>query len=104
MKKRILAISEAISFGVFLILLLCIRRLGGSLDAQQMAARWSKDGGVAQVSCFFSVDSQISEDEIETFEHSVDSKLAEASVVQESENPGARLWADAYSADGSAVI
>lgn len=104
MKKRVLAISGAISFGVFLILLLIIRHIGGSLDDQQMAERWSKDGGVAQVSCFFSVDSQVSEEEIETFEHSVDSKLAEASVVQESENPGARLWVDAYSADGSVMI
>lgn len=104
MKKRVLAISGAVSFAVFLVLLLCIRRLGGSLDSQQMAKRWSKNGGVAQVSCFFSVDSEISLDEIETFEHSIDGKLAEAAVVQESENEGARLWADAYSADGSVVI
>ena len=104
MKKRILGISGAISLVIFLILLLIISHLGSSQSSQMMAERWSEDGGVAQVSCFFSVDASISKDRIEEFEHSIDSTLAEASVVQESENPSARLWVDAYSAYGSVFI
>lgn len=104
MKKRILGISGGISFVLFLILLFVIRHLSGVQLSQQMAERWSKGGGASQVSCFFSVDAEIDLDQIQSFEHSIDSKLAEASVVQESENPGARLWVDAYSAYGSVYI
>ena len=101
MKKRILGISGVISFAIFLILLLVSNSLGKSQLSQQMAQRWSDEGDVAQVSCFFSVDANITQDGIEEFEHSIDSALAEASVLQTSENPSARLWADAYSADGT---
>ena len=104
MKKRRFGISAAISFVIFLILLWVIGRIGSGRQDQQMAARWSEDGGVAQVSCFFSVDSDITRDGIEEFEHSIDNALAEASVIQDSENPTARLWADAYSADGTVTI
>lgn len=104
MKKRILGISGAISFAIFLILLLVSNSLGKSQLSQQMAERWSDEGGVAQVSCFFSVDAYITQDGIEEFEHSIDSALAEASVLQTSENPSARLWVDAYSADGTISI
>ena len=101
MKKRILGISGTISFAIFLILLLVSNSLGKSQLSQQMAQRWSDEGDMAQVSCFFSVDADITQDGIEDFEHSIDSALAEASVLQTSENPSARLWADAYSADGT---
>lgn len=69
-----------------------------------MAERWSEKKSAAQVSCFFSVNMQISEDRIREFEHSIDAALADASVIQESENPSARLWADAYSAGGKITI
>ena len=71
---------------------------------QSAAQRWSNDGKASQVSCFFSVGSGITENEILDFEHTVDSALRDASVEQESENPGARLWADAYSADGQVTL
>lgn len=104
MKKRIVGISGAISFVIYVILLLVINHMANSRTDQQMAKRWSDDGGVAQVSCFFSVDSDITRDRIEEFEHSIDSALAGASVIQDSENPSARLWVDAYSADGTVLI
>lgn len=69
-----------------------------------MAARWSDQKDVAQVSCFFSANVTISPDTIEEMEHSLDTKLQEASIVSESTNPGARLWADAYSAYGRITI
>lgn len=104
MKKIVLGISGGISFLIFLILLVTTNYLGSSQSSQGAAGRWSSDGDASQVSCFFSVDAGVTEDRIIEFEHTVDSALTEASVLQESENPGARLWADAYSADGQVTI
>ncbi len=104
MKKIVLGITGGISFLVFLVLLLVSNHLANSQMTQTAAERWSRDGNVSQVSCFFSVGSGITEDEIIEFEHTVDGVLTEASVVSESENPGARLWADAYSADGQVTL
>lgn len=100
MRKLVLGISGGVSFLFFLVLLFAANHLGKTQDSQTMAERWSKNKDVAQVSCFFSVNAGITENRLKEFEHSIDSALADASVVQESENPGARLWADAYSADG----
>lgn len=104
MKRIVLGISGGISFLIFLVLLFITVYLGGNQLTQTMAERWSEDGEASQVSCFFSVDSRITEDAIIEFEHTVDGALADASVLQESENPGARLWADAYSADGQVTL
>lgn len=104
MKKIVLGISGGISFTIFLILCFIANHLGQGQEAQMMAERWSEKKSAAQVSCFFSVNMQISEDRIREFEHSIDAALADASVIQESENPSARLWADAYSAGGKITI
>lgn len=104
MKKLVLGISGGISFLIFLILLITTNHIIGAQDTQQMARRWSKENNAAQISCFFAADSETTEDTILMFEHGIDSALTEASVVQESENPGARLWADAYSADGKITL
>lgn len=104
MKKLVLGISGGISFLLFLILAFVANHLGQTQDSQSMAERWSRDGNVSQVSCFFSVNAGMDEDRIKEFEHTIDSALADAAVLQESENPGARLWADAYSADGKISI
>ncbi len=104
MKKILLAISGGISFIVFLILLSVINHLGKALPEQQMASRWSEDGDVAQISCFFSVDAEITEETFLRFRHSLENSLQEASITLESENPSARLWVDAYSADGKVVL
>ena len=104
MKKLVLGISGGISFLLFLILAFVTNHLGQTQDSQSMAERWSRDGNVSQVSCFFSVNAGMDEDRIKEFEHTIDSALADAAVLQESENPGARLWADAYSADGKISI
>ncbi len=99
-----LGLSAVISGGIFLILTGVISLLAGRQTQQQAAERWSSEGGFAQISCFFSSAAGISQDTIESFEHSLDSKLMEASIEQSSSNPGARLWADAYSADGSITL
>ena len=104
MKKVLLAISGGLSFLIFMILLAVTGWLGNSLQEQQMAERWSAEGGVAQVSCFFAADANVTEEGILAFEHSLDSALQEASISQNSENPSARLWADAYSAYGKISV
>ena len=99
-----LGASAGISVIIFLILTGVIALLARSQAEQNIAGRWSSKGEAAQVSCFFSPNSGISQDSIESFEHSLDSALKEASIEQESLNPGARLWADAYSADGTLTL
>lgn len=99
-----LGASAGISLIIFLILTGVIALLANGLEEQQVAVRWNSDGGVAQVSCFFSSNAGISQDGIESFEHSLDNALKEASIEQESSNPSARLWADAYSADGTVTL
>lgn len=103
-KKCILGLTGAASFLLFLALAFLVRVLAGREYSQTAAQRWSETGGVSQVSVFFSVNAGLTEDQIFSFEHSIDASLAEASVQQESENPTARLWADAYSAPGVVTI
>ncbi len=62
------------------------------------AARWSKDKDTAQLSCFFTNEQQIDENRIKEFQFHLDTLLKEASITAESEH--ARLWMDAYSAQG----
>lgn len=99
-----LGISAGISAMLFLILTGVITLLTVRLTDQQMVRRWNSEMGAAQISCFFSPNAEISQDTIEGFEHALDRKLQEASIDQTSPNPGARLWADAYSADGTISI
>lgn len=103
-KKCILMLSVGLSFLIFVLLSVISVGMTGKLEAQQMAQRWSENGGVAQVSCFFSVNAMVTEDALEEFAHSVDTKLQEASIVSESENANARMWADAYSANGQITV
>lgn len=99
-KKCIVFLSGLIAFFCFLLLVIMTHRMGKGVADQSAADRWNSDGGVSQVSVFFSVNASVTEDSIEEFEHGIDSALADAGVVQESENPSARLWVDAYSANG----
>ncbi len=104
MKKILLSISGAVSFIIFLVLMAVANHMAGSRQEQQMAARWSEKEDVAQISCFFAPDAQVTEDTLKAFTYSLDSALQEASITLESENPSARLWVDAYSADGRITL
>lgn len=103
-KNLIRLIPAVICLVAAFVLLLIAGHLCGQLPEQSMAKRWSRDGGVAQISCFFSADAGIDTDRLEEFEHTLDSYLTENSIETESENPGARLWADAYSAEGRITV
>ncbi len=103
-RSLVLSISVLISFVIFLILNGVSSKLGNDLLSQQMAERWSDENDVSQISCFFTANAGISTDSIAYFRHSLEGALQEASIVQDSPNAGARLWADAYSADGRITI
>lgn len=74
------------------------------LLTQKMADRWSNVSRSAQISCFFAESAQITEESLMQFEYNLNKGLEEASIVSESENENARLWADAYSAKGTVTI
>lgn len=103
-KKLLWYCSALVSFLLFLILLIWSGHLAGMQDAQQMASRWSENNDAAQVSCFFSPNAEVTEDTVKSFEYSLKNTLQEASITETSENPSARLWADAYSADGKITL
>ncbi len=93
---------------VFLIIALILHGIATGMierqETQQAATRWKKEGGAAQISCFFSVNTNITPESIEDFEHNLDSALEAASIVVESPHASARLWADAYSAGGKITV
>lgn len=103
-RQILLASICAASFLLFVLLECISGGLAGKLDAQQMAKRWSDKKDVAQISCFFSVNTEITPDRLEEFYHSLEEELKKDSIVSQSENEGARLFADAYSADGRITI
>lgn len=100
-KKRIILGSTCIlSLLIFALLSGVSSYLARAQEDQGMAKRWSGESDVAQISCFFAQSVKMSENSILSFEHGLDSALVEASIVSQSENASARLWADAYSATG----
>ena len=99
-KQIVLTLTGVVSLLVFLVLTAVGSHMAGKLESQNMAERWSKEGGVSQISCFFSRNSSVDENTIIGFEHTLDEALQEASITSESANVNARLWADAYSTSG----
>lgn len=103
-KQLILGLSGMIVFCIGLVLYAVSTNMAVKQDTQDVASRWSDKKDVSQVSCFFSREAELSEDSILSFEHKLDKALEEASIVNESENENARLWADAYSATGKVTL
>ena len=111
MKKKFFTRQKLIGIAVILvclcfagILFLIRQSLIGKQEAQMMAQRWKKEKDVTQISCFFSREAGVSDYQIIAFEHMLDNALQEASIKLENANPGARLWADAYSASGTITL
>lgn len=103
-RQIVLALTGLLSLFIGLVFTVISNHMAESQETQNMAARWSEKGGVSQVSCFFSREADVQEEDILFFEHSLNKALEEASIVSESENENARLWADAYSATGRVAI
>lgn len=104
MKKFVMGVIGGISLAIFILLACVANLIANSLEDQTVARRWSEEGDVSQISCFFSVNASPDADRIMEFEHSIESALTEASVTLDSENQSARLWVDAYSASGTVAL
>lgn len=72
------------------------------LEDQNAAGRWSAENDVAQISCFFVEGTSIDKNSIMSFEYQLDTILKESSITPPNEK--ARLWADAYSAQGKITL
>ncbi len=101
-KQAWLGLLGLISFLLFTGLTVWSGHVVRSLTDQQMAGRWSDEGGVAQVSCFLSADAGLTPEGIAALEHSLDAALTEVSVTPPNEK--ARLWVDSYSARGKVTV
>lgn len=103
-RTLLLGISGIAAMVVGLVLYGITSVITGRLLTQQMAERWSDEKDASQISCFFSANAGTSVDSIEAFRRSLDASLVEASILNDSPNADARLWADAYSADGRITV
>ena len=100
-KQKLIILLICAAFLLTGTILACIRSsIVSKQVSQQMAKRWSEKGDVTQISCFFTREANVQRERILALEHALDEALEQASIVIESENDGARLWADAYSATG----
>lgn len=73
-----------------------------SLQDQLMAKRWSDKKDVAQISCFYSAEANMTENSIEEMRYLLSKKLQELAIEPNTES--ARLYIDAYSAEGKIFI
>lgn len=73
-----------------------------SLPDQLMAKRWSEKSDVAQISCFYAADAYITAQGIEEMRYNLEKKLQEQAIEPNTET--ARLYIDAYSAEGTITI
>ena len=103
-RQIIWGITGVASLIIGLILAAVSSHMTSGLLSQQMADRWTNRGKSAQISCFFAQSAQSTEDSLMQFEHTLMKVLEEASITSESENEEARMWADAYSAEGSVTL
>ncbi len=72
------------------------------LDTQQLAQRWSKEEEFAQISCFFTEGTGMTESEILSVEQSLMNTLADAAIDTSDEN--SRKLVDAYSVESTLTL
>ncbi len=93
-----------VSMLLYLILFFITEAKKSTLYDQQMAKRWSGDGGVAQLTCFYPISETEKLDDYYflNLEHTLEKNLQDASI--QAQNEKARLFSDAYSITGSITI
>lgn len=104
--KQIVFFSIAfLSFLIFLVLTVWSGSKIKKLDDQQAAVRWDKDGGAAQVSCFFATNVEMDDFTIMSFERQLEQKINEVMTTDEADNTAdKRLFIDAYSSLGTITV
>ena len=84
-------------------ILTIILQVGQKTLPEQLAAmRWSQDKDCAQLSCFYSTQAYVTEEEIDHLRYNLEQKLKEQAIEPNTEN--ARLYLDAYSARGQISV
>lgn len=101
-RQIVLSLTVIISLLMFTVLTLWSGGKVNSLLHQQAARRWDSEGNAAQVSGYFTRDTQVDEFQILSFEKQLESALQEAAVVNEDEN--VRLFIDAYCSQGKITV
>ena len=101
-KLRILGIVSVICLLFIGILSITQQQMQKNLYDQQMAERWSKEGGVAQISAFYAEGAVEDSLSFKGTAQSIENTLKQASIVNENEN--ARLWIDAFSRSGEITL
>lgn len=102
LRQMILSLTVILSLILFAVLTWWSDSRIAGLSHQQAAARWDKEGGAAQVSCFFVREVQVDDFQIKSFENQLETALSEAAV--EADNENARLFVDAYSSQGRITV
>lgn len=103
-RKYKLALAGVISIVLALVFGLLAKVWSNDLPDQEAAKRWTDRKNVSQISCYFSANTDITPDTLEMFRHTLSSQLEAEAITVESENPGARLWVDCYSAEGKITL
>lgn len=104
-KQIIFSSITVISLLLYLVLTVWSNHQVAALTDQQAAKRWDKEGGSAQVSCFFAENTEVDEYMLMSFERQLEQSLLE--VLQQEETEGEkdkRLLIDAFSSLGSITI
>lgn len=100
---NIITLSLTICMLIAILVLGIVLHIGkNALPDQLMAGRWSKEGDVAQVSCFYSKEAYVTEDSIGQMRYNLERKMQEQALVPNTDT--ARLYIDAYSAEGNITI
>ncbi|MBE6992331.1 MAG: ABC transporter permease [Ruminococcaceae bacterium] len=92
---------SAICIIISLILFLVCRSQINDLDHQQMARRWSEDGGYSQVSVFYTYNAGFTADRVPELRYNIDKKLTDASLEG---SYAERTWLDCYSVSQSLTL
>lgn len=95
--NMIACIASAIMVVAILIMGIVLHIGKNSLPDQLMAKRWSEKEDVAQISCFYAADANMTEQSIAEMQYNLEKKLQEQAIEPNSET--ARLYIDAYSAE-----
>lgn len=105
LKEIVYSLIVFLSFALFFIVTVWADDKVEGLIDQQAAARWDKEGGSAQVSCFFAEHVEVDEYTIMSYERALEQSLKEVLSAEEvSEEGGRRLFIDAYSSLGTITV
>lgn len=105
LKQKIFSMITIISLLLYLILTVWSDQQIEKLADQQAARRWDKEGNSAQVSCFFTENTEVDEYMLMSFERQLEQSLNEVLPTEESiEENEKRLFIDAYSSLGTITV